>query len=73
MPNSTSTTGLDAAIEKAGGPAKLAKLVGIHRSAITSWRKTRVPAERVPDIEAKTGVSRHQLRPDLWPAPSVAA
>jgi len=29
----------------------------------------RVPAERVLQIEKATGVSRHELRPDLYPLP----
>ena len=32
----------------------------------------RVPAERVLKIEEVTGVSRHELRPDLYPAESAA-
>ncbi|HGM5182253.1 TPA: transcriptional regulator [Pseudomonas aeruginosa] len=31
-------------------------------------RNLRVPAELVLPIEAATGVSRHELRPDLYPA-----
>lgn len=31
--------------------------------AISQWQ--RVPADRVIDVEAVTGISRHALRPDL--------
>lgn len=31
--------------------------------AISQWKQ--VPAERVIDVEAVTGISRHDLRPDL--------
>lgn len=55
------------AAEKVGGVTKLAEKLGISRPAIYQW--TRVPAERVLAIETATGgqVTRHQLRPDLYP------
>ena len=64
-----STEGLEAAILKAGGQTELANLLGIRQSHISNWknRNKRVPAERVLDIERVTGVSRHELRPDLYP------
>jgi DNA-binding transcriptional regulator YdaS (Cro superfamily) len=46
----------------------LAKHLEITPGALTNW--TRFPAERVPLIEKFTGIPRHELRPDLWPAPS---
>lgn len=48
-----------------GGVAKLAEKIGVTRAAVYNWR--RVPAERVLEIERITGVSRHVLRPDLYP------
>ena len=64
-----STEGLEAAILKAGGQTELANLLGIRQSHISNGknRNKRVPAERVLDIERVTGVSRHELRPDLYP------
>ena len=38
--------------------------------AAGQWR--RVPAERVLEVERLTGVSRHELRPDLYPPPIEA-
>jgi len=56
------------AAEKAGGQAALAKLLGISSQAVNRMCTTgRVPAERVLAIEAATGVTRHELRPDLYP------
>lgn len=51
----------------------LAGSLSISPSAISMW--DRVPAERVIDVERLTGVSRHELRPDLYPTsdPSEAA
>lgn len=46
----------------------LAAELKVFPSAISQW--TRVPAERVLDVERITGVSRHDLRPDIHgPAP----
>ncbi len=47
----------------------LAKLMRVTPQAITKWNK-RIPAERVLQIERATGVSRHDLRPDLYPRES---
>lgn len=52
---------------KSGGVVALARELGIKHTALYSW--TRVPAERVLDIERITGVSRHELRPDIFGQP----
>jgi DNA-binding transcriptional regulator YdaS (Cro superfamily) len=57
---------LKAATNAVGGCARLALLIGVTKSAVYQWK--RVPAERVLAVEAVTGVSRQQLRPDLYPA-----
>lgn len=33
--------------------------------------RRRIPAERVLEIEAATGISRHDLRPDIYPREPV--
>ena len=43
----------------------LAAALGITHGAISQWR--RVPAERVLEVERITGVSRHDIRPDIYP------
>jgi DNA-binding transcriptional regulator YdaS (Cro superfamily) len=49
-----------------GGTTNLARaLGGITPQAISQWR--RVPAERVLAVERATGISRSDLRPDLYP------
>lgn len=55
------------AASKVGSIGKLAKAIGISRQALHQFRRT--PAERVLDIERATGgkITRHQLRPDLYP------
>lgn len=63
--------GLDRAIDAAGGIAELARKVGISQPSVSNW--TRVPAQRVIAVEAATGVSRNDLRPDLYSEQAVAA
>ncbi len=57
--------GVRAAVEAAGGQSRLARLLGIKQPTICCWAK--VPPLRVLQIEKLTGVSRHLLRPDLYP------
>lgn len=60
-------TPLDRAISKAGGQSALAKALNIRPQAVQQWAKVqRVPAERVLDVERITGVSRFELRPDVY-------
>lgn len=57
---------LETAKQAAGGNTALAKeLGGLSPQAVSQWK--RVPAERVLEVERVTGVSRHDLRPDLYP------
>lgn len=51
--------------------ARVATGLGITRGAVAQWRK--VPAERVAEVSALTGIPKHELRPDLWEAPDVVA
>jgi TorA maturation chaperone TorD len=57
-------SGLNRAIDAAGGVAQLARKIGIAQPSVSNW--TRVPAERVIAVEAATGVSREVLRPDVY-------
>lgn len=56
--------GLSEAIHAAGGVTELARRIGISQPSVSNWDK--VPAERVLLVEARTGVSRKALRPDLY-------
>ena len=71
---SKKTTPVDDVITALGGPSKAAEALGISNpSVVMNWRtRGKVPAERVLDIEAATGISRHTLRPDIFGA-EVAA
>lgn len=68
-------TALDRAIKQAGHQAALAEKIGVTQQTISYWRsKGRIPAEKVVEVEAATGISRHELRPDIFgPAPSAGA
>jgi DNA-binding transcriptional regulator YdaS (Cro superfamily) len=47
--------------------ADLSRLAGVDKGTATRWDQGRIPAERVLDIEQMTGISRSDLRPDLYP------
>jgi len=51
---------------------RLATILGIKPPSVTGWYdRVRVPAERCIAIETATGVSRHDLRPDVF-GPALA-
>lgn len=63
-----SLNALERAVELAGGQSALARAIGKSQSHIWHWLKVakRVPAEAAVAIEKATGVSRKDLRPDLY-------
>lgn len=68
-----STEALSRAIDLAGGQKPLADKIGTTQSQVWYWLKRAkkgVPAEFVEPVERVTGISRHDLRPDIFgPAP----
>ena len=67
---------LSKAIEIAGRQAALEAKIGVSQAHVSYWAcksKKGVPSEHVMAIEAATGISRHELRPDIYPVPSEAA
>lgn len=59
--------GLKNAIAKAGSQVELAKRLGVSQQRFHWWTKHKLPAEWVLSVEKASGVSRHELRPDLYP------
>ncbi len=57
-------------INDSGGAIEIARILRIPVQTVYSWMlRDVVPATRVIDIERLTGVPRHKLRPDIFPAP----
>lgn len=75
MVNTAPRRALGRAIAAAGGQAALARAVGVAQPTIHDWlnRNGRVPAERVLAVEEASGVSRHELRPDIYPPEKARA
>lgn len=59
------------AADAVGGASVLANRLGVAPSAVSNWRKSGIPAERVPAVARVTGLSFHELRPDLFDAPAA--
>lgn len=63
-------SGLNTAIERSGSAKNLADKIGITKQAISLWHRVGIPATRVLQIFNATGVTPHELRPDLYPNPT---
>ena len=65
---------LERAVERLGSQGSLARLCGVSSTAVAKWRRINkaIPPEHVLGVEAATGVSRHWLRPDIYPLESCA-
>ncbi len=63
---------IERAVEQAGGQVSLAKAISVTPQAVNQWvTKGLVPAARCLAVETATGISRHDLRPDVFgPAPA---
>lgn len=73
MQDVTPIQALEAAAELAGSQSALARICGVSQTATWKWLNARksLPAEHVLKVEAATGVSRHLLRPDIYPADAL--
>ncbi len=74
----TPSDALKAAVEAVGGQAAMARLVGVKQPSVWNWldKGKTLPAQHVLKVEGATGISRHDLRPDIYPrdgGPSTAS
>jgi DNA-binding transcriptional regulator YdaS (Cro superfamily) len=56
--------GIGLIIKAAGGHRKLGRMLGVSYQSISQWK--RIPADRLVEIEIITGVTREEMRPDLF-------
>jgi len=70
-----SITPLQRAVELVGGQSAFARLCGVKQPSVWAWIKQSksLPAEHVLKVEAATGISRYDLRPDVFGEPEQAA
>ena len=67
--NPTPFQALQSAVASLGSQTALAELCEVSQTAVWKWLQSskRLPAECVLRVEAATGISRHHLRPDIYP------
>lgn len=62
-------TPIEKAVIAAGSQSALARAVNVTPQAVQQWVESgRVSHKKVLAVETATGVSRHELRPDLYPS-----
>lgn len=64
----SASSALYRAVAAAGGHEALAHRLGVRATTVRGW--TFCPAQHVDAIAAASGVSPHDLLPDLYPAPT---
>ena len=74
-PSSEPADALKRAVEILGGQSAMARLLGLAQTSVWAWlRKGKLlPPEHVLAVEEATGISRHDLRPDIYPREASAA
>lgn len=55
--------------------AEIAKKLSVNKSTVLRWERgdVAIPPQRLRTLERLTGISRHDLRPDLYPKDEAAA
>ena len=63
------------AVEAVGSQSAMGRLLGVSQAAVWRWIRgsKAVPPEHVLTIEAATGISKHKLRPDIYPIEQCSA
>tara|TARA_Y100000310_G_scaffold6349_1_gene7165 strand:+ start:384 stop:593 length:210 start_codon:yes stop_codon:yes gene_type:complete len=59
---------INKAVEIAGSQSSLARQIGVSQPRVWNWihNVSAIPAEYVLPIEKVTGISRYELRPDIY-------
>ncbi len=72
---STPFEALQLAVKTAGSQSAMARICGVGQPAVWKWLQSskRLPPEYVLRVEAETGVSKHLLRPDIYPLDAQSA
>lgn len=62
------------AVRALGSQSAFARRIGRSQSTVHDWLADEkpLPAEHVLAVEQATGISRHDLRPDIYPRPETA-
>lgn len=52
-----------------GSQSAMGRLLGVSQAAVWKWLNTKValPPEHVLKVERETGISRHDLNPEIYP------
>ncbi len=64
-------TGIEKAIQKFGTGAALGRALGFSKMTISNWKRPGFP-DHIRSVFELTGVTPHELRPDLYPNPTDA-
>jgi DNA-binding transcriptional regulator YdaS (Cro superfamily) len=69
MTASTPFESLQAAVSEAGSQSALARICGVSQAAVWRWLQSEkpLPAQHVLAVEDATKISKHLLRPDIYP------
>lgn len=61
------------AVSRVNGQSATARLLGVSQQAVSAKLKAKKPCSPgwVIPLELRTGISRHDLRPDLYPRESI--
>lgn len=66
---------LKAAVDRIGSQGRMARLCGVKQPSVWRWvhKMGELPAQHVLKVEEATGISRHDLRPDIYPVETDTA
>jgi DNA-binding transcriptional regulator YdaS (Cro superfamily) len=75
MSTASHVSALAEAVEIAGSQTAFARICSVSQAAVWKWLQSNkpLPAEHVLTVERVTGVSKHLLRPDIYPTTDAVA